>query len=112
MTGQYNYRNYRSFRYLDNDQTTFAQNLRDAGYGTDIVGKWQLSGPWLDIEPSGPTGTQVTPMVRWTRSSTSSLKGPSRGSIGQPTERPIRGGRPASRRNAGARVRDAPGDSC
>ena len=42
MTGRYNFRNYRRFGTLEKDQKTFAHVLKDAGYATCIVGKWQL----------------------------------------------------------------------
>lgn len=42
MTGLYNVRNYAQFGWLEESQVTFAQLLRDAGYATAIVGKWQL----------------------------------------------------------------------
>jgi arylsulfatase A-like enzyme len=42
LTGQYNYRNYRAFMYLDPEQTTFAHLLQSAGYKTVVAGKWQL----------------------------------------------------------------------
>lgn len=42
MTGQYNVRNYVIFGLLDRKQTTFAQQLKKAGYTTCIAGKWQL----------------------------------------------------------------------
>lgn len=42
MTGIYNVRNYDHFGVLPKDQTTFGNLLRDAGYKTCIVGKWQL----------------------------------------------------------------------
>jgi arylsulfatase A len=42
MTGIYNVRNYAEFGLLEKTQTTFAKLLRDAGYATCIVGKWQL----------------------------------------------------------------------
>jgi arylsulfatase A len=44
MTGQYNVRNYVRFGLLDPKQTTFAHLLKQAGYATCIVGKWQLAG--------------------------------------------------------------------
>lgn len=44
MTGQFNYRNYEDFGYLNPNQTTFANLLKDAGYETCIAGKWQLNG--------------------------------------------------------------------
>lgn len=43
MTGQYNFRNYEKFGYLNPNQTTFANVLKKAGYETCIAGKWQLS---------------------------------------------------------------------
>lgn len=42
MTGLYNDRNYCAFGYINDDETTFAHCLRDAGYSTAMVGKWQL----------------------------------------------------------------------
>ena len=42
MTGQYNVRNYIKFGMLDRGQTTFAHQLKAAGYTTCIAGKWQL----------------------------------------------------------------------
>ena len=42
MTGIYNVRNYAEFGLLEKSQTTFANMLRDEGYATCIVGKWQL----------------------------------------------------------------------
>ena len=42
MTGQYNVRNYVKFGMLDRGQTTFAHQLKAAGYSTAIAGKWQL----------------------------------------------------------------------
>ncbi len=44
MTGQYNVRNYVKFGLLDPQQTTFAHLLKQTGYATCIVGKWQLAG--------------------------------------------------------------------
>ena len=44
MTGIYNIRNYTRFGVLPETETTFANLLRDAGYQTCVVGKWQLKG--------------------------------------------------------------------
>lgn len=44
MTGIYNVRNYVRFGLLDTSQTTFAHVLKEAGYATCVVGKWQLEG--------------------------------------------------------------------
>jgi arylsulfatase A len=43
MTGRYNFRNYTSFGELKLSEKTFGNVLKDAGYRTAIVGKWQLS---------------------------------------------------------------------
>lgn len=48
MTGQENHRNYEAFAYLAPNQVTFAHVLKQAGYATGIVGKWQLSGNGFD----------------------------------------------------------------
>ena len=42
MTGIYNVRNYVHFGTLDRSQTTFAHLLKERGYATCVVGKWQL----------------------------------------------------------------------
>ncbi len=42
MTGQYNVRNYLSFGALAPDIVTFGNLLKNAGYSTAMVGKWQL----------------------------------------------------------------------
>jgi arylsulfatase A len=42
MTGLSNVRNYIEFGVLGRDETTFSQLLRQSGYSTCIVGKWQL----------------------------------------------------------------------
>ncbi|MCG8584993.1 MAG: sulfatase-like hydrolase/transferase, partial [Pirellulales bacterium] len=44
MTGRYNSRNYVKFGVLDPQEKTFGNMMRDAGYATCIVGKWQLKG--------------------------------------------------------------------
>ena len=44
MTGRYNFRNYEEFGYLNPKEVTFGNVLKDAGYATCIVGKWQLNG--------------------------------------------------------------------
>lgn len=48
MTGIENHRNYEAFAYLAPGQRTFGNMLKDAGYATGIVGKWQLSGNGFD----------------------------------------------------------------
>lgn len=42
LTGQYNYRNYVAFGYMNPDENTFAHLAKTAGYNTAMVGKWQL----------------------------------------------------------------------
>ncbi len=48
MTGRYNYRNYTAFGYLDVNEKTFGNYLKEAGYATCVVGKWQLNGKAMD----------------------------------------------------------------
>jgi len=50
MTGMSNRRNYAGFGFLDPTQKTFGNFLKDAGYATCVVGKWQLGA-----DPDGPT---------------------------------------------------------
>ena len=42
MTGKYNWRNYVDFARMEPGQYTFAHFMREAGYATGLVGKWQL----------------------------------------------------------------------
>ncbi len=44
MTGKYNYRNYVEFAYMDINEQTFGNMLKEAGYRTAVAGKWQLNG--------------------------------------------------------------------
>ena len=44
MTGRYNSRNYIRFGLLDPEAYTFGNLLRESGYATCVVGKWQLEG--------------------------------------------------------------------
>ena len=44
MTGKYNFRNYEAFGYLNPNQETFGNIMKEAGYETCIAGKWQLNG--------------------------------------------------------------------
>ncbi|MCZ6598286.1 MAG: sulfatase-like hydrolase/transferase [Planctomycetota bacterium] len=44
LTGRSNARNYLAFSVLDPKERTFANELRDVGYRTLVVGKWQLYG--------------------------------------------------------------------
>jgi len=52
MTGQYNFRNYTHFGYLNPEEKTFAHLLKSAGYKTAIAGKWQLNGLYHQAEGS------------------------------------------------------------
>jgi len=42
MTGRYNHRNYTQFAQYPHGQRSFAEMLREAGYATAVVDKWQL----------------------------------------------------------------------
>ena len=44
MTGLYNFRNYDDFGYLNPKEKTFGNMMKQAGYATCIIGKWQLNG--------------------------------------------------------------------
>ncbi|WP_066631075.1 sulfatase-like hydrolase/transferase [Labilibacter marinus] len=50
MTGQYNFRNYTHFGYLNPKDKTFGHLMQDAGYKTAIAGKWQLNGLYNELE--------------------------------------------------------------
>ena len=52
MTGQYNFRNYTHFGYLNPKDKTFGQLMQSAGYKTAIAGKWQLNGLYHTAEKS------------------------------------------------------------
>jgi arylsulfatase A len=51
MTGKHNYRNYEYFGYLNPNQKTIGNLMKEAGYKTAISGKWQLNG--LSFEMPG-----------------------------------------------------------
>lgn len=59
MTGKYNNRNYTDFGILPPGETTFGNLLKEAGYETAIVGKWQLYGSKTDMRVYGQ-GTYPT----------------------------------------------------
>ena len=66
MTGQYNFRNYRHFGYLDPGQTTFAHLLKQAGYSTAVAGKWQLyNNRFEDLEGSLPADAGFDEFLLW-----------------------------------------------
>lgn len=66
MTGQYNFRNYRHFAYLDPEQTTFAHVLKNAGYHTSVVGKWQLfSNQFQTLQGSTPATAGFDDFLVW-----------------------------------------------
>ena len=52
MTGQYNFRNYTHFGYLNPSDKTFGQLMQSAGYKTAIAGKWQLNGLYNSLPGS------------------------------------------------------------
>lgn len=53
MTGRYAFRNYKGFDHLAQSEVTFGNLLKQAGYNTCVVGKWQLSGLASKNESSG-----------------------------------------------------------
>jgi len=66
MTGQYSFRNYRHFSYLDPDATTFAHVLRASGYATTVIGKWELfDNRFQDIEGALPADAGFDQYVVW-----------------------------------------------
>ena len=50
MTGQYSFRNYTYFGYLNPNDKTIGNLMQDAGYKTAIAGKWQLNGLYHHAE--------------------------------------------------------------
>lgn len=44
LTGTYNFKHYKAFAHLDPTLYTLPQHIRNAGYRTVVVGKWQLAG--------------------------------------------------------------------
>ncbi|MDB4639256.1 sulfatase-like hydrolase/transferase [bacterium] len=52
MTGQYNFRNYTHFGYLNPADKTFGHLMQSAGYKTAIAGKWQLNGLYNSLPGS------------------------------------------------------------
>ena len=52
MTGQYNFRNYTHFGYLNPRDKTFGHLMQAAGYKTAIAGKWQLNGLYNSLPGS------------------------------------------------------------
>jgi arylsulfatase A len=52
MTGQYNFRNYTHFGYLNPSDKTFGHLMQAAGYKTAIAGKWQLNGLYNNLPGS------------------------------------------------------------
>ncbi|MEP4147840.1 MAG: sulfatase-like hydrolase/transferase [Halioglobus sp.] len=66
MTGQYNFRNYHHFGYLDPNQATFAHVLKEAGYSTVVAGKWQLyDNRFQDIQGSMPSDAGFDEYLLW-----------------------------------------------
>ena len=62
MTGRYNHRNYANFNILPAGEITFAHLLKDAGYATVAVGKWQLWGherAWPEARGTGQLPEQA-----------------------------------------------------
>ena len=66
MTGQYNFRNYTHFSYLDPAQITFAHVLKDAGYRTMVAGKWQLyDNRFEDVQGALPGAAGFDEYLLW-----------------------------------------------
>ena len=66
LTGQYSFRNYKSFGYLDPESVTLATQLKQAGYATAVSGKWQLAGSELDQVPgASPVAAGFTESLAW-----------------------------------------------
>jgi arylsulfatase A len=66
MTGQYNFRNYTHFGFLDPGETTFGHVMRDAGYRTTIAGKWQLySNVMEDLQGALPEDAGFDEYLLW-----------------------------------------------
>ena len=66
MTGQYNFRNYTHFGFLDPGETTFGHVMRDAGYRTTIAGKWQLySNTMEDLHGALPADAGFDEYLLW-----------------------------------------------
>nr|MBI1231004.1 sulfatase-like hydrolase/transferase [Cytophagales bacterium] len=53
MTGKYNFRNYIGFGLLDPREKTMAHWMKEQGYATCVVGKWQLYGNARQQELAG-----------------------------------------------------------
>lgn len=55
LTGKYNFRNYIAWGIMQQSQKTIANMLKDAGYKTCALGKWQLDGGGQSISTFGFT---------------------------------------------------------
>jgi arylsulfatase A len=69
MTGQYNFRNYTHFGYLNPKDKTFGHMLKEAGYKTAIAGKWQLNGLYNKLpgqdDPTRPQKAGFDESLLW-----------------------------------------------
>lgn len=69
MTGQYNFRNYTHFGYLNPKDKTFGHMLKAAGYKTAIAGKWQLNGLYNKLpghkDPTRPQKAGFDESLLW-----------------------------------------------
>lgn len=69
MTGQYNFRNYTHFGYLNPRDKTFGHLLKAVGYKTAIAGKWQLNGLYNKLsghdDPTRPQKAGFDESLLW-----------------------------------------------
>ena len=65
LTGMESAKNYKAFGYLDPRARTIGHVMKDAGYATAIVGKWQLSGNGYDgLVGASPQGSGFDQSLR------------------------------------------------
>lgn len=53
FTGQYNFRNYKSWGVMSTDEYSIGNLMKDAGYKTCVAGKWQMDGGANSINKLG-----------------------------------------------------------
>jgi arylsulfatase A len=66
LTGMESAKNYKAFGYLDPKARTIGHVMKEAGYATAIVGKWQLSGNGYDgLVGASPQGAGFEQSLLW-----------------------------------------------